>query len=133
MFLFRWVFLVSAIETPAEQIVAPTFTARFTPLWGCMNRDEAVLIFTDCKRAYQILFNSEAGKAVLADLNPFCRANETCVVPGDRDRTYVLEGRREVWLRIQDYLTLTPEQLVERFTRPAKGAISHDDRTEHQS
>lgn len=92
-----------------------------------MTPDQALVIFTDCKRAYQLAFATEAGKAVLADLVPFCRAAETCVVPGDRDRTYVLEGRREVYLRIQDYLTLTPEQLVERYTRPAKGAISHDD------
>lgn len=85
-----------------------------------MNPEEALLIFTDCKRAYQVAFNSEVGKAVLADLAPFCRADETCVVPGDRDRTYVLEGRREVYLRIRAYLDLSPEQLVERFTRPAK-------------
>lgn len=85
-----------------------------------MTPEEAILIFTDSKRAYQVAFNSEAGKAVLADLAPFCRAEETCVVPGDRDRTYVLEGRREVYLRIRAYLDLSPEQLVERFTRPAK-------------
>jgi hypothetical protein len=48
---------------------------------------------------------------VLEDLAMFCRANETCVVPGDRDRTMVLEGRREVWLHIMQRLHLTPEQL----------------------
>ena len=90
-----------------------------------MTPDEALRIFTDCKRAYQLAFGTPAGKAVLDDLATFCRANETCVVPGDRDKTYVLEGRRETYLRIQQYLELTPEQLVERFTRPAKGAISH--------
>jgi hypothetical protein len=66
------------------------------------------------------------GEAILADLAVFCRANETCVVPGDRDRTYVLEGRREVYLRIRDHLDLTIDQLVEKYTRPAQGAISHD-------
>jgi hypothetical protein len=91
-----------------------------------MTPDEALQIFTDCKRAYQLAFGTVAGQAVLADLTPFCRAKETCVVPGDRDRTYVLEGRREVYLRIREYLELTPEQLVERYTRPAQGAISHD-------
>jgi hypothetical protein len=89
-------------------------------------REQLLVIFTDCKRAYQAVFASEAGKAVMIDMAPFCRARETCVIPGDRDRTYVLEGRREVYLRIQDYLDLSPEQLVEKYTRPAKGAISHD-------
>lgn len=87
-----------------------------------MTREEAIQVWTDCKRAYQLAFNTPAGEAVLLDLTPFCRAKETCVVPGDRDRTYVLEGRREVYLRIRDYLDLTPEQLVEKYTKPAIGA-----------
>jgi len=87
-----------------------------------LTREEAIQVWTDCKRAYQLAFNTPAGEAVLIDLMPFCRARETCVVPGDRDRTYVLEGRREVFLRIRDYLDLTPEQLVEKYTTPATGA-----------
>jgi hypothetical protein len=87
-----------------------------------MTPDEAKQIFTDCKRAYQLAFNTPAGQAVLTDLSPFCRVRETCVVPGDRDRTYVLEGRREVYLRIRDYLDLTVEELVEKYTKPAMGA-----------
>ena len=88
--------------------------------------EQALQIITDRKRAYQVAFGSPAGEAVLADLAPFCRSRETCVVPGDRDRTWVLEGRREVWLRIRDHLDLTPEQLVEIYFRPAKGAHGHD-------
>jgi hypothetical protein len=84
-------------------------------------------VLADRQRAYLFAFKEAAGAAVLADLATFCRADETCVVPGDRDRTYVLEGRREVYLRIQDHLRLSTEQLVEKYTRPAKGAISHDD------
>jgi hypothetical protein len=83
-----------------------------------VTREEAIQVWTDCKRAYQVAFNTPAGEAVLIDLMPFCRARETCIVPGDRDRTYVLEGRREVYLRIRDYLDLTPEQLVEKYTTP---------------
>jgi hypothetical protein len=89
-----------------------------------MTPDQALQVFTDCKRAYQLAFADAAGKAVLADLKPFCRVDETCVVPGDRDRTYVLEGRREVYLRIMAYLTLTPEELVKRFTRKAQGVTT---------
>lgn len=84
-----------------------------------MTPEKWLEVFTDCKRAYMLAFNTVAGKAVLADLEPFCRARETCVIPGDRDKTFVLEGRREVYLRIRDYIDLTPEQLVERYTKPA--------------
>lgn len=91
-----------------------------------MTPDEALKFFAERKSAYQLAFGSVAGASVLDDLAVFCRARETCVVPGDRDRTVVLEGRREVYLRIQDYLDLTPEQLVQINTRPAKGATSHD-------
>jgi hypothetical protein len=89
--------------------------------------DKAKQILVDRQRAYALTFGEVAGQAILADLAVFCRANETCVVPGDRDKTYVLEGRREVYLRIRDHLDLTVEQLMEKYTRPAKGAISHDD------
>jgi hypothetical protein len=91
-----------------------------------MTPDEALKFFSERKTAYQLAFGSTAGAAVLADLIPFCRARETCVVLGDRDRTYVLEGRREVWLRIREHLDLTPEQLRDLYTRPATGATSHD-------
>ena len=93
-----------------------------------MTPEQALIVLTDCKRAYQLTFGTEAGKTVLTDLAKFCRANETVIVPGDRDRTCILGGRHEVYLTIRDYLDLTPEQLVEKYTRPAKGAISHDDR-----
>lgn len=90
-------------------------------------------ILADRQRAYMLLFKTPAGEAILADLAVFCRANETCVVPGDRDRTYVLEGRREVFLRIKDHLDLAIDQLTERYIRPAQGAISHDDRDPSES
>lgn len=91
-----------------------------------MTPEQALPIFADRKRAYQLAFGTPAGEAVLADMAAFCRARETCVVPGDRDRTWVLEGRREVYLRIRDHLDLSAEQLVEIYTRPAKGAHGHD-------
>jgi hypothetical protein len=91
-----------------------------------MTPDEAAQMMSERKTAYQVAFSTPAGQAVLADLVPFCRARETCVVPGDRDRTAVLEGRREVYLRIQHHLELTPEELVLLYTRPAKGATSHE-------
>src|SRR5262245_37920410 len=61
-------------------------------------------------RDYRLTFGTVWGQKVLADLASFCRALETCIVPGQPDMTAVLEGRREVWLRIQQHLHLTPEQ-----------------------
>lgn len=90
-----------------------------------MTPDQATAFLADRKNAYLLVFNTPAGKIVLEDMALFCRARETCVVPGDRDRTYVLEGRREAYLRIRDHLDLTVEQLLEIFTRPAQGATSH--------
>lgn len=70
------------------------------------------------KRSYQLTFQLEqpANFAVMSDLAVFCRANESCVIPGDRDKTLVLEGRREVWLRITQHLNLQPEQLYELYS-----------------
>lgn len=72
----------------------------------------------DRAQSYKLTFqtNQPANVAVLADLSKFCRANETCVVPNNRDLSLVLEGRREVWLRIQQHLHLTDEQLLALFS-----------------
>lgn len=70
------------------------------------------------KRDYQLTLGrlDVHSQRVLNDLAQFCRANDTCVVPGDRDLTLILEGRREVWLRIANHLNLTPQQLYAIFT-----------------
>jgi hypothetical protein len=90
-----------------------------------MTPDEVLKFVSEQQTAYRLVFGTPAGQVVLNDLAIFCRARETCVVPGDRDRTYVLEGRREVYLRAQQYLELSTEELVALKTRPAEGAISH--------
>lgn len=95
-----------------------------------MNADLLLVILTDRKRAYQALFSQEgAARAVLDDLTTFCRGNETCLVPGDHDRTYALLGRNEVYHRIRDHLDLSPEELMAKYTRPAQGAYGHDDQS----
>ena len=63
------------------------------------------------KRAYQLALTSPAGQEVLVDLAKFCRAHETCFHEDPRKHA-VLEGRREVWLRIQQHLHLTADQLM---------------------
>ena len=66
------------------------------------------------KTAYQLAMRSPAGQVVLKDLSWFCRANATCWNKDPRLNA-MLEGRREVWLRIQQHLMLTPEELTELF------------------
>jgi hypothetical protein len=91
------------------------------------NPIDAVLQFLkDRKSSYQQTFslNQPAHVVVLEDLARFCRAEETCVVPGDRDKSLVLEGRREVWLRIQQHLQFPPEVLFSLYNggkTPNKG------------
>lgn len=69
---------------------------------------------TGRKRDYQMVFGSPAGQRVLEDLMVFCRANDTCFNENERV-TMMLEGRREVYLRICKHLKLSPEQLVDMF------------------
>ena len=66
------------------------------------------------KHAYGQVFEGEVGapRAVLADLASFCRATETTFHPDPRVAA-MLEGRREVWLRITQHLNLTPEQVFQ--------------------
>ena len=68
------------------------------------------------KRNYQLTFGQPAGQQVMIDLAKFCRANETCVHSTSDRLTYILEGRREVWLRIQQHLNLSSEQLAALFS-----------------
>lgn len=70
------------------------------------------------RRDYQLTFKqSIPGQNVLQDLAKFCRANQTCVIPGDPVLTGILEGRREVWLRISNHINLTDEQLYALLTQ----------------
>lgn len=69
------------------------------------------------RRDYQLTFKQTVcGQNVLNDLAKFCRANETCVIPGDPVLTGILEGRREVWLRIANHINLTDKELYVLLT-----------------
>ena len=65
---------------------------------------------------YVKTFKNEPGNRVLEDLAGFCRANETCFHENDRAHA-VLEGRREVWLRIQHHLNLSPDEIWKLYAR----------------
>ncbi len=69
--------------------------------------------------AYTQVFdrNNKYTDVVLKDLAKFCRANETTFKEDARLHA-VLEGRREVYLRICHHLKLTADELIELFGRP---------------
>lgn len=72
-------------------------------------------LFRSRSFAYVAVFGNDKDvyvKLVLKDLAKFCRAHETTYDPDER-KHLMLEGRKEVWLRIQNYLRLNSEELFE--------------------
>ena len=94
-----------------------------TRLWVDKIRD-----FIHSRRlAYVQTFASPTGQVVLADLARFCRANKTTFNADPRLHA-VAEGRREVFLRIQEHLRLTDEQLWALYApAPSPQVRSNDD------
>lgn len=74
------------------------------------NAGKALDFLRTRKRNYNLAFNTLAGQYVLMDLAKFCRATETCFHVDARKHA-VAEGRREVWLRIQQHLNLSAQDL----------------------
>lgn len=59
---------------------------------------------------------------VMDDLRGFCRADRSCWDPDPRLHA-AMEGRREVWLRIQQHVELEVEQLLRLYSA---GRLSSD-------
>ena len=83
------------------------------------------------RHAYNVTFRTPEGEKVLADLMHFCRASYT-TFHTDPAIAALQEGRREVWLRIQDHLNLSPEELYtiatgQAPTYPAPVQSQHDE------
>jgi len=76
--------------------------------------DRAKRFLWNRKYSYRSIFNTPPGQKVLADLAMFCRAGESTFSDNERVQSK-LDGRREVWLRIQHHLHLTDEQLWELY------------------
>ena len=73
------------------------------------------------RTAYIKTFLSSAfGDEVLRDLAKFCRAHDS-TFHENPDVAKHLEGRRQVWLRIQEHLHLTDEQLYALYGGAPKG------------
>lgn len=73
----------------------------------------------DRQAAYQRAFagRGTAGDValVMADLARFCRAGHSTFHADARTHA-LLEGRREVWLRIRDQLDLRLDELIAKYT-----------------
>ncbi len=69
----------------------------------------------DRQVSYQHALGGAPGQAVLEDLAWFCRADQTTFHPDPRVHA-LMEGRREVWLRIKEHLDLDLEDLLRRRT-----------------
>ena len=54
---------------------------------------------------------------VLVDLARFCRAYHTIHVENDTHGSALLEGRRQVYLRIAEYMNINPRDLLEAVKR----------------
>lgn len=70
------------------------------------------------RRAYKAAFDNPEGKKVLADLRRFCRATLPTADVNNVNATFLLEGRREVFLRILSHLNLDEDdvyKLVEEY------------------
>ena len=63
------------------------------------------------QQAFKHVFAEENPSAVqvLEDLARFCRADSSCFHEDPRLHA-LLEGRREVYLRIKDFINLTPDE-----------------------
>ena len=72
---------------------------------------------TERKRAYQLSFTSPAGQSVIKDLVRYCAVKATTFssAASNHERMILLEGRRQVYLRILQHLELDVEQLYKLY------------------
>ncbi len=82
--------------------------------------DKIRIAIGDLRHAYRMVFKGPNADVVLKDLALFCRAHETTFTADERTHA-LLEGRREVWLKIQNQLQLTPDQLWKLYQGRQQG------------
>ena len=75
-------------------------------------RTEEFLI--DRQASYQRTLKAPVATMMMEDLKNFCRADISAFHADPRIHA-LLEGRREVWLRIRDHLDLSPPELWEKI------------------
>lgn len=70
-------------------------------------------------QAYRFAFDGINGEKVLDDLAAFCRAHESTFHSDPRVEG-IMQGRREVWLRITRHLNMTDKELWNHFNPGGK-------------
>jgi hypothetical protein len=70
----------------------------------------AQLFLARRRQAYIATFRGPLAEIVLEDLAHFCQAHKS-TFHADPRIAASLDGRRDVWLRIQQHLQLSPDQL----------------------
>lgn len=76
------------------------------------------------KHAYQLVFSDQIGRAVLEDLEKFCRGGLKYSTFHPDPRVHAaLEGRREAYNRIRQHLDLPLDDLVELYAPEAHAAM----------
>jgi hypothetical protein len=69
--------------------------------------------------AYRAVFHGPAADEVLDELANFCCANRTTVGTADMMNMAILEGRRQVWLHIQQFRNLNTGEEMQTFAMKA--------------
>lgn len=67
--------------------------------------------------AYHRTFAGVDADVVLADLEDFCHAYQTTLVPGDTHQSAMLEGRRQVFLHVFQYMRYDPAEIADMIAR----------------
>lgn len=87
-----------------------------TPDWKQWAQRAREFLFAR-QTAYHKVFRGPFADVVLDDLARFCRAHQSTFHVDPRQHA-VLEGRREVWLRITQHLNLSDEDLWKHYRIP---------------
>ena len=72
--------------------------------------EDALAFLMSRQRAYITTFRNPVGEMVLKDLSKFCRAHESTYNVNERLEG-IMQGRRDVWLRIAQHLNLSSDEL----------------------
>lgn len=81
--------------------------------------EKAHIVLKSRQRAYKKVYKGTGidGDIVLEDLAKFCRAHETTFHANPR-ASLILQGRHEVWVRIQQHLQLSDEAMWKLYGNP---------------
>lgn len=86
--------------------------------------EDALKFYSELKTAFALAFSGPHGATVIAELSRYCCADRSDFHTDPRI-SVALQGRRQVWIHIKEFLDYTPEQLVALKSTALEGEISH--------